>query len=166
MEVLSLSQIKKIIMSTISHNTSSKGGGIENSMLSVLFIAGILGAFYFLRQPASTISRTSHTEEEYAQPAGTSEKAAEDRGGYVKVEGIMEQYLPLEFTLHAYNEKVEYVLDFGNGTRQEVRGPVHRYVYRQAGTFHVRLIARYQGIEKILYSEKLRIAAPSELAGF
>ena len=153
-------------MSTISKHTSSKGGSIENSMLSVLFIAGILGVFYFLRQPASTISSTSYSGKEDIHLPETSIKVAEDRGRYVSVEGVMEQHLPLEFTIHAYNEKVEYVLDFGNGARQAVQGPVHRYVYRETGTFHVRLIAKYQGIEKILYSEKLRIAPASELAGF
>lgn len=149
-------------MSTISNTLSKKSSGIENSMLSILFIAGLLGAFYFLRQPSEM--REGAPGQEYASVAYQEQQATTD--AYLFINGAMEQGVPIRFTIPAYNEQVRYVLDLGNGVRREMTEPETDYIYRRSGTYKVKLMAEYQGSEKLLHAETLYIGENSEVAGY
>lgn len=147
-------------MSAISNSISKKSSGIENSMLSILFIAGLLGAFYFLRQPSDLSSGSSkHSYTALAETPTPSDS-------YLFIDGAMEQGVPVRFTIPAYNEQVRYVLELGNGVRREMTEPQTDYVYRRSGTYKVKLMAEYQGSEKLLHAETLYIGENSEVAGY
>lgn len=150
-------------MSAISNSISKKSSGIENSMLSILFIAGLLGAFYFLRQPSESSSSSSQSE--YTALALTAETPTPS-DSYLFIDGAMERGIPVRFTIPAYNEQVRYVLELGNGVRREMTEPQTDYVYRRSGTYKVKLMAEYQGSEKLLHAETLYIGENSEVAGY
>lgn len=149
-------------MSAISNSISKKSSGIENSMLSILFIAGLLGAFYFLRQPSELQDGASRID--YASLAMKDTPAGAD--AYLFIEGAMEKGIPVRFSIPAYNEQVRYVLDLGNGVRMEMTAPEAEYAYRRSGVYKVKLMAEYQGSKKLLHTETLYIGEDSEVAGF
>lgn len=131
-------------------------------MLSILFIAGLLGAFYFLRQPSDMPSGSSQSE--YTSLALTATQTPSD--SYLLIDGAMERGVPVRFTIPAYNDQVRYVLELGNGIRREMTEPQTEYTYRRSGTYKVRLMAEYQGSEKLLHAETLYIGENSEVAGY
>lgn len=149
-------------MSAISNSVSKKSSGIENSMLFILFIAGLLGAFYFLRQPSDLHNGASN--QQYASLNYSEQQAPTD--SYLFIDGAMEQGVPVRFSIPAYNELVRYVLDLGNGVRREMNGPETDYVYRRSGAYKVKLMALYQNSEKLLHAETLYIGENSEVAGY
>ncbi len=152
-------------MSAVSNNISRKSNGIENSMLSILFVAGILGVFYFLKNPDLTQADLGYVGElEHHQIPHTGSGTQDGNTAYLSIEGAMEQDIPIYFTINSFNDQVSYVLDFGNGTRRSAIEPVTRYTYRESGDFRVKLIAIYQGTEKVLHSEVLIIDRNSEVA--
>lgn len=152
----------KTAMSAISNSVSKKSSGIENSMLFILFIAGLLGAFYFLRQPSDLHNGASN--QQYASLNYSEQQAPTD--SYLFIDGAMEQGVPVRFSIPAYNELVRYVLDLGNGVRREMNGPETDYVYRRSGAYKVKLMALYQNSEKLLHAETLYIGENSEVAGY
>ncbi|MBX2927137.1 MAG: PKD domain-containing protein [Saprospiraceae bacterium] len=150
-------------MNATSHTLPGKSKGIENSLLSILFIAGILGAFYFLRQSGEM--RQSSADETFTtdQLSVPAMRSTED---YLTIEGAMEEHIPMKFFINAYNEQVQYELDFGNGERRVIAKPLTTYAYKKSGTFRVRLTATFNGSEKILFSGRLYISSSSEVAGY
>lgn len=150
-------------MNATSHTLPSKNKGIENSLLSLLFIAGILGAFYFLRHSGDL--RQSSVDETLIsdQPSTPALRSADD---YLSIDGAMEEHIPMKFFINAYNEQVRYELDFGNGERRVIAKPLTTYTYKKSGTFRVRLTATFNGSEKILFSGRLYISSSSEVAGY
>lgn len=153
-------------MSITSNNYSGRSGGVENSMLSILFIAGLLGVIYFLRQPGSDLNRDHQKASEMsAFSAESSQSELEGRiKEYLDITGPMEQDVPLRFRIMAYNKQVSYILDPGDGRRKEFKDAEMRHTYKNTGAYRVKLIARYGGGEKLLYAETIYISRNSELA--
>ncbi len=144
---------------------SKKTGGIENSMLSLLFLAGILGVFYFLRQPGE-LPRSNRTAwvSDTPRTVGALQDRELGRSEFLEISGPMEQDVPVHFRISTFNEQVRYVLDLGNGARREFAGEDLRYTYRESGAFRVRLIAQYNGGEKLLVAKTVHISGSQELA--
>jgi hypothetical protein len=151
-------------MSAITTSKTNKSGGIENSLLSILFIGGILGVFHFLQTP----ERPNAQFMEAVNPSNSLTEGLASRSSdglaYLQIDGAMEQNVPILFAVVSFNEKVQYFLDFGDGVRRQLKQANNRYTYRESGSFRVRLIAVYQGEEKILHAETLYISRTSELA--
>lgn len=150
-------------MNAPSHTLQGKGKSIENSLLSLLFIAGILGAFYFLRH-SDEIRQTA--DDEPFVTAQATERTLIAADNYLRIEGAMEEGVPMKFIINAYNEQVRYELDFGNGERRVVSKPVTTFAYKKSGAFRVQLTATFKGNEKPLHSERLYISRSSEVAGY
>lgn len=149
-------------MSAITSSKNTRAGGLENSLLSILFIGGIIGVFHFLQSPDA--SKSGHYDSPANNATLTSNYRNAENLAYLQIEGAMEQNVPIHFTVVSYNEKVQYFLDFGDGVRRQLKQATMRYSYRESGAFRVKLIAVYQGSEKVLHAETLYISRTSELA--
>ncbi len=149
-------------MSAISSSKNNRAGGIENSLLSILFIGGIIGVFHFLQTPDGT--KPYHYDATQSRATLASNYRNTQSLAYLQIEGAMEQHVPMYFTVVSYNEKVQYFLDFGDGVRRQLKQANTRYTYRESGAFRVKLIAVYQGSEKVLHAETIYISRTSELA--
>jgi hypothetical protein len=151
-------------MSAITSSKTNKSGGIENSLLSILFIGGILGVFHFLQSPERQHSDLINSIRSQSQTTENASISINEGLAFLQIDGAMEQNVPIHFTIVSFNEKVQYFLDFGDGVRRQLKQANTRYTYRESGAFRVKLIAVYQREEKILHAETLYISRTSELA--
>jgi hypothetical protein len=143
-------------MGAKADNKSLKNNGIENSMLSILFLAGTIGVFYIMKHPDQSQEKNGLHHETYLSP--------DSNHAYLDISDQKEQHLPVSFVISTYNEHVHYVLDLGNGERKEVRDAQTSYIYRKSGAYRVKLIARHRNEEKVLFSDMIYINPGDDLA--
>jgi hypothetical protein len=144
-------------MGAKADNKSLKNNtGIENGMLSMLFLAGTLGVFFIMKNPENSLQAADMYQEAFFSP--------EQKNAYLSISGKQEQHRPVSFNITTFNEHVRYVLDLGNGERKEVRHAQTSYIYRESGAFRVKLIALHRNEEKVIFSDMIYINPGADIA--
>ena len=74
------------------------------------------------------------------------------------IKGEHEVGLPLSISVNNLEKDVNYVIDFGNGTKKNLTSSTINYAYNRPGKYVVSIKAIYQGQSKVIDSQSISIA--------
>lgn len=84
----------------------------------------------------------------------------------LKVAGIREIDEALTFAVSNFNEDINYLIDFGNGTTKTLSQAAIPHKYQEPGTYKVRVIGEQAGERKVLSTKFLMVADAMETPAF
>ncbi len=80
------------------------------------------------------------------------------------IEGHREAGELITFTIDNYDKKASYIIDFGNGTRKEVKNKKITYSYNRSGNYEVKLSVGYKNEAPVEFSKKIYIDESIEVS--
>ncbi|HHH49781.1 MAG TPA: hypothetical protein ENK52_02250 [Saprospiraceae bacterium] len=75
----------------------------------------------------------------------------------VFIKGQREVNKTLVFVIDSFDKNAKYYINFGDGTKRQVKSKKVAYSYDEAGTYKVSLQVTYQGKSEKIFSENLKI---------
>lgn len=96
-------------------------------------------------------------------PTETIEINNQTSNAKLNIKGELEVGQPLQFSISNLEQNVDYIIDFGNGTKKNINSPNISYAYSKSGKYSVSIKAIYNGQTKIVDSKIINIANEIEI---
>ncbi len=152
-------------VSLYEKNGESTPKQIENYLLTLLVIIGLVGALYLFSTAFKNPGRhsgsglTTHVPDspkEKAVPA-TAKQPAVPAEPQLIITGPKDAEELLFFTITQFDERKQYELHLGNGMTIYPNDKVTRYRFPASGTYNIKLMVKDQEVVSTVHREKLRI---------
>ncbi len=148
-------------------NTNPQMPFWKGDYLACFFLAALGGAglYYCFFAPVSQKENIKvHLPQlEDNRPSETTPKV-DYKSSELDIRGAREANERLTFKIEAFEDKVTYLLDLGNGDTHQLVQPKYSYSYRKSGRYRVRLWGSFKNQKKLIHEEWLTVGKAIEVA--